>query len=462
MYWLKGWIELADIKKDMDMTNGPMWKNILLFAIPLALTTLVQQLFHSVDMAVVGRFCGDSELAAVGSNNSIINLLVNMFVGFSAGSNVVIGQLLGGNKIKTAKKAMYTSLVIAVVSGTLVMLLGIFISPILLKLISSPPDVIGLATIYLRIYFLGIPFLMIYNFSAAILRSRGETKKPFFCLATGGIVNTTLNLILVLVFDMGVSGVAIATTISNFISCVLILKILTSDKGPLGIKLKEIRIDKFILSRIIKIGLPMTIQSCLFPLSNMVVQSAVNSLGTSFIAANAAACSIEAFNYSVEGSFANACIAFVSQNYGARKLHRCKKAVRECTILGLLVVCAFSVLMCIFLPYILALFTKDATVVEIASKRLIFMYLSLPIAVIMDQMTYAIRGLGYSTIPTIVAIAGVCGFRILWISTVFNSLKSFMSILAVYPISWAIVFIILFPCYRIILKKVAKKLGDQQ
>ena len=282
------------VKEPMDMTHGPMWKNILLLAIPLALTTLVQQFFHSVDMAVVGRFCGYFELAAVGSNGSIISLLVNLFIGFSAGSNVVIAQLIGGKRMKTARKAVHVSLYIALLSGLLVMILGIILSPFMLKLISSPPEVIGLATIYLRIYFIGIPPLMIYNFASAILRSRGETTKPFFCLTMGGAINVVLNLLFVIVFKWSVAGVAIATSLSNLVSCILILRILMKDKGPLRVTLKEFKFDKYIFSRIFKMGLPMSIQSCLFPMANMVVQSAINSLGTTVMAGCAAASSIEA------------------------------------------------------------------------------------------------------------------------------------------------------------------------
>ena len=451
---------MASVKKDMDMLHGPMWKNILLFALPMAASSIMQQLFHSVDMAVVGRFCGPNELAAVGSNSSIINLLVNMFLGFSAGANVVIGQLIGAGKLKTAKKAVGTSLVIALVSGIIVMILGVLLSSRLLKLISSPPDVINLASTYLKIYFSGIPFLMVYNFTVSILRSRGETTKPFFCLVIGGVVNVILNLILVIVFHQGVVGVGVATVVSNIISCFLILRILTTDKSPLGIKIKEIKFDKFIFSRIFKMGFPMTIQSCLFPLSNMLIQSSVNSLGTLYVAGNAAACSIEAFNYSLEGAFAMATMSFVSQNYGAKNLGRCKKAVREFISIGLLVICFFACVMYFMMPVLLSMFTTDHRVVAIATTRLTVLYISLPLALLMDGMTYSIRGLGYSIIPTIVSVVGVCGFRILWIYTVFKSVGTYFSILLVYPISWIIVFSILFVCYRVLLRKIAKNFNN--
>lgn len=452
---------MANNKKEMDMLHGPMWKNILAFAIPLALTSIMQQLFHSVDTAVVGKFCGPNELAAVGSNGSIINLLVNMFMGFSAGANVVIAQFIGAKKNEEAKKAVGTSLSIAIVSGFIVMLMGIFISPHLLKLISSPPEVIGLATIYLRIYFLGIPFLMIYNFSAAILRSRGETTKQFYCLLAGGITNVILNLILVIVFKIGVSGVAIATAISNIISCLLILTVLIKDTSSLKISAKEIRPDKLILKKIVKIGLPMSIQSCLFPLSNMIIQSSVNSLGALVVAGNAAAASIETFNYSIETSFAQATVSFVSQNYGAGNLKRCRQVLKISAALGIVITSVFSLLMYIFIPQVLGLYTTDKSVYEYALLRITIMYTTFSGWMLINQLTSALRGLGYSAVPTIVSVAGVCGFRILWVYTVFKAFKSYMSVLIVYPASWAIVFTALIICYIVILKKETNKLNPE-
>ena len=445
--------------KDMDMTSGPLWNKILLFAIPLALTTLMQQLFHSVDMAVIGRFEGQNELAAVGGNNAIINFLVNMFMGFSAGSNVVIAQLLGGSKIKLAKKAVATSLAISVISGICVMILGVFFSPFLLKLISTPPEILDLATLYLRIYFIGIPFLMIYNFAAAILRSRGETTKPFFCLVAGGIVNIILNLVFVAVFKLSVAGVAIATSIANLISCILILMVLVKDKGPLSINLKEISIDKFILSKIFKIGLPMSIQSCLFPVSNMVVQSSVNALGATVIAGNAAACSVESFSFAFMGGFSQAAVSFVSQNFGAKNIKRCRKAYRECLILGAIVTTLFNLLMYIFMDTVTAFFTTEAAVAKVTSQRLVFTYIVFLTGFFMDTTTCALRGLGYSVIPTFTSIIGVCGFRILWLATVFKHFKTYTSILLVYPVSWSLVSLILIICYFVIIRHLSKTLS---
>lgn len=444
-------------KKEMDMLNGPMWKNILIFAIPIALTTLMQQLFHSADMAVVGRFCGENELAAVGSNNAIINLLVNLFMGFSAGSNVVIAQLLGGKKLKTANKAVHTSLLVAAISGIMVMILGVIFSPLMLKLISSPPEVIGLATLYLRIYFIGIPPLMIYNFASAILRSRGETTKPFYCLVIGGIFNVILNLIFVIGFNWSVAGVAIATSVSNLVSCILIIKILLKEEGALKLNFKDLNMDRFLLSKIFKIGLPMGIQSCLFPVSNMVVQSAINSLGTTMIAGNAAAMSLETYSWSFNGAFSQAAVSFVSQNYGAKNLKRCKTATWQVLTTALVVCSLFNLLMYVFLDPLISLFTTDSTVIEIAKDRLIFMYIVFATGVVMDNLSSSLRGLGYSVVPTIVTVLGVCVLRIAWIKIVFAKVNTFMSVLVVYPISWLFVGAILTITTIVIYKKLNKK-----
>lgn len=453
------WRTKNKIKKEMDMLNGPMWKNILIFAIPIALTTLMQQLFHSVDMAVVGRFCGENELAAVGSNNSIINLIVNLFMGFSAGSNVIIAQLLGGGKLKDANKAVHTSIFIAFISGLMVAVLGVIFSPALLKFISTPPEVIGLATTYLRIYFIGIPPLMIYNFASAILRSRGETTKPFYCLVIGGIFNVILNLIFVIVFKWNVAGVAIATSISNLISCILIMKILLKEKGALKLNLKEIKMDIFLLSKIVKIGLPMSIQSCLFPISNMVLQSAINSLGTIVIAGNAAAMAIETYSWAFNGAFSQAAVSFVSQNYGAGNIKRCKMAAWQVLVTGLAVCSAFNLFMYIFMDPLLSLFTTDPVIIEVAKERLIFIYIVFATGLMMDNLSSSLRGLGYAVVPTVVTVLGVCVLRIAWIKTVFINIRTFMSALIVYPISWTTVSVILIFALIVCIKKIGKNLN---
>ncbi|MBE7019836.1 MAG: MATE family efflux transporter [Ruminococcaceae bacterium] len=426
-------------RREIDMLHGPMVANIIRFAMPIALATIVQQLFHSIDMAVIGMCEGQNELAAVGSNTSLVNLIVSLFTGLSSGANVVIAQLLGAGKEKMAKKAAHTSLYISVISGILVMVLGVYLSPKLLIMMDTPPEIIDLSTQYLRIYFLGMPFLMIYNFTASILRSKGETTRPFYCLVAGGIVNAILNLIFVLGFDMSVAGVAIATSISNLVSCILVLIVLYKTKGPLKLSLPDLKFDKFIAFKIIKMGLPMGIQSCLFPISNIVVQSSVNSLGAAMVAGNAAGAAIETYSWALNGGFSQAMVSFVSQNYGAKNIERCKKAIRETLITGLILSSLFNLVMYIFIDPLIGIFTTDPALADIAKFRLIAMYLSFPTGLLMDNIASALRGFGHTVSPTVVSVLGICVFRILWLKTVFIKIKTYWAILIVYPISWILV-----------------------
>ena len=430
---------MSKFKKEIDMLQGPMIGNILRFALPIALATIVQQLFHSVDMAVIGMCEGQNELAAVGSNSSLVNLIINLFMGFASGSNVIIGQLLGAGKKKLANKAVHTSLFISVISGILVMILGLTLSPFLLKIMDTPPEIIGLATQYLRIYFLGMPFLMIYNFSAAILRSKGETTKPFYCLVIGGLTNAVLNLIFVMGFDMSVSGVATATSISNAVCCILVIRVLLKEDGALKVEFKKLYFDKYVAYKIFKLGFPMSIQSCLFPISNMVVQSSVNSLGAAVVAGNVTAMTIESYSWALNGAFSQAMVSFVSQNFGAKNIKRCEKAIWQIIITGILVSGIFNIIMYLFADPLISIFTTDPFLASIAKYRIAYMYLSFATGLIMDNTASALRGFGYAVAPTVVSVLGVCVFRILWLKTAFVKLREYWAILIVYPISWIIV-----------------------
>ena len=443
--------------KDVDMTNGTLFNKMVVFAIPLALAALLQQLFVSVDMAVVGKFVGKAELAAVGGNNVIIHLLVNLFMGLSVGSNVVISRFIGAGNINSAKRSVSTSLILALICGIIIMILGVLFSRQMLVLISSPEDVIDFATVYLRIYFLGAPFIMLYNFASAILRSRGDTVGPFICLLTGGISNVFLNLLFVLVFHMSVSGVAIATSVSNMISAVMILGMLAKNGGELSISFKDLAIDGKIVSKIIGIGLPVGIQSCLFPISNMLVQSSINSLGTIMVAGNAVASTIETYSWNIAGGFDQANITFVSQNYGAKKIDRCRKAVRISLISNMVLILTFSLIVYLLLDVVLGMFTTDPLVVEVAKERLIFMYVVFWIAIVLNIFTTALRGLGYSVVPTIISVMGICVFRVFWVLTVFKISPSLISVLTVYPISWGMVAVALIIMYIIVMRKLKKE-----
>ena len=357
-------------RHNTDMLSGSLWDKILMFALPLAASSMLQQLFNSADVAVVGKFTGKQALAAVGSNGPVINLLVNFFVGISVGTNVVIARYIGSGNEKRANSAAHTAVLVSVICGFVIMALGLLVSPLILNLIGTPDDFIDLAVLYLRIYFCGMPFMMLYNFCSAIFRSKGDTKKPLIYLFVSGIVNVILNLIFVIVFKMGVAGVAIATVISNMISSVLMLRSLTKEEGAIKITLKNLKIDKRNLSEIIRVGMPAGIQGMVFSISNVCVLSGLNLLGTDVVSASSAAQNYENLIYFMSNSFAQATVTFVSQNYGAGNLKRCKRAV----LIGMgLSVAASAAMFAVFIVFrtpLLGIYTDDKEIIRIASQRL--------------------------------------------------------------------------------------------
>ena len=426
-----------------NMLTGSLWKGILLFAIPLAFTSLLQQLFHSVDMMVVGSYCGPNELAAVGSNGAVVNLFINIFLGLSIGSNVVIGHLLGEGKTGDAKKAMHTCVALSIICGALVSILGIIFSRKLLELISSPPEVIDLATLYLRIYFSGMFFQMIYNFSAAIARSIGKTTIPFICLTIGGVLNIFLNLLFVIVFRMSVAGVGIATTISNAVSCVLILLYLFKNKSKYKLNIKEVKIHKDIFKNVLKQGVPMSINAALYPISNMMVQSGINSLGAVVVAGNAAAAAVETYATTFTDSFCQADLNFVSLNKGAKNYKRCIQASLISLFYYFIFLNAINLTMYSMRYFILGCFSSDPDVIFYGIERMKFMYAFYSIVCVQSVATNTLRGLGHPVPATVTSIICTFGIRIIWIYTVFKAYPTYKTILASYPIAWGMVFIIL-------------------
>ncbi len=423
-------------RHNTDMLSGSLWDKILMFALPLAASSMLQQLFNSADVAVVGKFTGKQALAAVGSNGPVINLLVNFFVGISVGTNVVIARYIGSGNEKRANSAAHTAVLVSVICGFVIMALGLLVSPLILNLIGTPDDFIDLAVLYLRIYFCGMPFMMLYNFCSAIFRSKGDTKKPLIYLFVSGIVNVILNLIFVIVFKMGVAGVAIATVISNMISSVLMLRSLTKEEGAIKITLKNLKIDKRNLSEIIRVGMPAGIQGMVFSISNVCVLSGLNLLGTDVVSASSAAQNYENLIYFMSNSFAQATVTFVSQNYGAGNLKRCKRAV----LIGMgLSVAASAAMFAVFIVFrtpLLGIYTDDKEIIRIASQRLAVVGGTHFMCGIMDNLSCCMRGLGYSLEPALISMAGACGLRVLWIYTVFKKVQTFAMLVAVYPISW--------------------------
>lgn len=424
------------VKKEIDLIHGSLWDKILIFALPLAASSILQQLFNSADVAVVGQFAGSRALAAVGSNGAVINLLVNIFVGLSVGANVIIARYIGeGNKNKV-QDAVHTAVLVALVSGVILTALGLLVTRPILMLMSTPDDIIDLAVVYLRIYFLGMPFVMLYNFGAAILRGIGDTKRPFICLLVSGIVNVLLNLFFVIVCRLSVAGVGIATVISNIISSGMVLYFLTHEEGAIRVSLKKLRINIKILKEISKIGLPAGLQGVVFSFSNICVQSALNSLGSDAVAGSAAALNFEYFVYFLLNAFTQACITFMSQNYGAGEYGRCRRITRICVVLGFAFSTALSLIFYLLGDNALRFYTTEPAVMEIGLVRMKYCLLMQFVGVFMDVFSGSLRGLGRSLMPALISLASSCGIRLLWIYTVFPKVPAFETLVSVYPISW--------------------------
>lgn len=431
----------------IDILNGSMWDKILRYALPVAATGILGQLFNASDIAIVGNFAqGDTvaAVAAVGANGPVIGLLLNIFIGIALGANVVIANAIGRGDSNTVSRAVHTSIVAAVLGGIIVGLLGQLVAEPVLSMLQVPEDVFPLALKYMRIYLLGLPVIFLYNFEAAIFRSAGDTKTPLIALALSGVLNLILNLFFVIVLNKTVDGVAIATVLANVVSSVVLLRRLLRSELFIHVEFKDLRIDWKILWRILKIGVPAGIQGAVFSLSNIVVQSAINSLGKVTMAASSAAFNVEVMAYYILNSFGQACTTFVGQNYGAGQIDRCRKALKLCLIESVI---ATACAVCIALlsgKYLIALFNNDPEVIRLGMVRMKFIFMSYIFSTIYDCMSGYMRGFGISLTPALLTIFGVCGTRIIWIYTVFPASQTFETIMQVYPISLAINMVLIF------------------
>lgn len=431
----------------IDILNGPMWDKILRYALPVAATGILGQLFNASDIAIVGNFAeGDTvaAVAAVGANGPVIGLLLNIFIGIALGANVVIANAIGRGDKETVSRAVHTSIVAAVLGGIIVGLLGQLLAEPVLSMLQVPEDVFPLALKYMRIYLLGLPVIFLYNFEAAIFRSAGDTKTPLVALALSGVLNVILNLFFVVVLNKTVDGVAIATVLANVVSSVVLLRRLLRSELFIHVEFKNLRIDWKILWRILKIGVPAGIQGAVFSLSNIVVQSAINSLGKVTMAASSAAFNVEIMAYYILNSFGQACTTFVGQNYGAGQIDRCRNALKLCLIESVI---ATACAVCIALlsgKYLIALFNNDPEVIRLGMVRLKFIFMSYIFSTIYECMSGYMRGFGISLTPALLTIFGVCGTRIIWIYTVFPASQTFETIMQVYPISLAINMVLIF------------------
>ncbi len=440
-------------RHEIIMTEGPLLPKILSFSGPLILTGILQLLYNAADVIVVGNFAGHEALAAVSSTGSLINLLVNVFMGLSVGASVVVARNFGARDVVSMRKAEHTSMTLALFMGIGVGIFGFFMARPMLELMESPPDVIDGASLYVRIYFLGMPANMLYNFGAAILRAVGDTKRPMVYLMISGLVNVLLNLLLVIVFHMDVAGVAIATVASQVISMVLVLLCLLRTRGSIQLNLRECRIDRKSMREIIRIGLPAGLQGSLFSISNVLIQSSVNSFGSLVVAGNGVASNLEGFVYTAMNAQHQACMTFASQNYGAGKTDRVKKTLWCClgivTVIGL----SMGLMMYLFGSQLMGLYNSDPGVI---ANGLIRMGIILPTYFLcgtMDVMVGQLRGIGCSVTPMIVSLAGACVFRILWILTVFAANHTLTILYLSYPISWGLTFAAHFICYTLVSRK---------
>lgn len=425
-------------KKKIDMLNGSLMDKLLLFALPLAATSILQQLFNIADVAVVGQFVGKEAMAAVGSNSAIINLAVNLFIGIALGCNVAIAQAIGRKDMKQVNRIVHTSLLFAAIAGVLVAGLGEWIAPAVLRATNVPEEILPMATSYLRIYMAGMPVILLYNFEAAVFRAKGDTQTPLIVLVISGIVNVLLNLFLVLVVHMNVSGVALATVVSNLVSAVILFVLLSKAQDATRVRLSELRLDRFVLGNVLKVGLPAGIQSALFSLANIIIQSAINSLGPTVMAGSSAAFNLEVMSFFVMNAFGQACTTFVGQNYGAGNYDRCREIFYKTLILNYIFTAAVCGLILVFARQLLGLFNPDPEVIEVGYERLVLLFIAYILHTLQETGSGYLRGFGKSMLPALNSLICICGIRIVYIFTVFRMFPTFRTIMLVYPISlWA-------------------------
>lgn len=441
------------------MVNGTIMPKLITFAIPLMLSGILQLLFNAVDIIVVGRFSGSQSLAAVGSTSSLINMLTNLFIGISLGANVLAARFYAAGKHKEMSETVHTSILTALISGVLMIFVGIFFSRPALELMDTPSDVIELATLYMRIYFVGMPFFMLYNYGAAILRAVGDTKRPLIFLVVSGVTNACLNLLLVIVFKMDVAGVAIATVISQMISCILVLTCLYKTDAVYQFRFKKLRIKWEYLGQIFRIGIPAGIQSTLISFSNVLLQSSVNSFGSIAMAGYTAANNVLSFLYMGANSITQACMSFTSQNYGARKPKRMDKVLIDGLILQVVICLTLGVLAYVFGNQVSNIYTDDPNVIKCSVEILALTTVPYFLCGFMDTFPGVLRGMGRSTVPMILCLLGTVGVRILWIYCFFPHNRTLGYLFVSYPVSWIATIVMQLIYYIFIRKEVHKELN---
>ncbi len=449
--------EVKTNKYEMDMCNGPLFGKIMMFSLPLMLSGVLQLLFNAADIVVVGQYAGKEALAAVGSTSSLINLLVNVFMGLSIGANVMVARYYGAGLKKDLDEMIHTAILTAVVSGVVLVFVGILFAKPALSLMGTPDDVINHSVLYMRIYFCGMPVTMLYNFGSAILRAIGDTKRPLYYLLLAGVINVVLNLIFVIVFHMGVAGVALATVLSQVVSAVLVVRCLVKNDGSVHLDLKRLCIKKDKLWKMIQIGLPAGLQGSMFSISNVLIQSSVNSFGSVAMAGNTAGQNLEGFAYTAMNALHQSAVSFTGQNFGASKYKRIGSIALICQ--GSVFVVGFVLSMGIYIlsPWLLRLYNTDPEVIQYGISRLEIICTTYFMCGMMDVMVGILRGMGYSIAPMIVSLTGVCAVRVLWIYTVFARFRSLKILYISYPVTWTLTFLVQLIIFLVVYRRLRKK-----
>lgn len=433
--------------RDIDMLRGTLWDKIILFALPLALTGVMQQLLNAADVVTLGKFVGKHAMAAVGNNISMVGLIVSLLMGLSLGANVVIAQNIGAKRFDRAHLAVSTAFVLSIAAGIFFCALGEFLVAPIFYLLEVPELVVGMAETYLRIFLLGLPAMSLYNFEAAIFRSKGDTRTPLIALAAASGVNIVLNLLFVLQFDWGIAGVAAATVIANVVSAIILFRALLKADGVIKLHLNALIVDREELFEIMRIGLPAGVQGMVFSLSNLLIQAAINALGADAMAASAAAFTIEINVFCVVNGFGQAATTFVGQNYGAGNLTRCKRATWVAMGLSAAFMQTLCFVILFFAEPVLSLFNSDPEVIRLGVIRLWYIVAPEIINVAMEGLSGAMRGYGISLTPAVITLICVCGVRVTWVFTAFAKIPTYATLMAVYPISWLLTAIVLVAAY---------------
>ncbi len=438
---------------EMDMCNGPILSKVLSYSFPLMLSSVLQLLFNAADVIVVGRFAGSQSLAAVGSTTALVNLLINVFMGLSIGANVLVARYYGAKNEKELSETIHTAIALSLVSGGILIVLGLFASRFCLELMGTPADVIDKSVMYIKIYFAGMPVIMAYNFGSAILRAIGDTRRPLYYLTLAGVVNVLLNLFFVTQLQMDVAGVALATVISQCISAGLVLRCLIRSEGALKLELRKLRMNRRKAGQILQVGLPAGIQGSIFSISNVLIQSSVNSFGSITMAGNTASQNIEGFIYASMNALYQTNLSFTSQNIGAQKYSRINRILLTCQATVVSVGFALGIPILLAGEKLLGIYSSDPEVISYGYLRLKIFCLTYPLCGIMDTMVGSMRGMGYSMVPTLVSLTGACGLRVIWIFTVFAAFHTLPVLYMSYPISWTITALAHIVCYLMVRKK---------